>query len=261
MIYHLDSVINFGKHRGRTLENLICGIVMKDKDNLVENYLKCVFDFLSEEKDYDICVSTPEEIIEDVLLDIDEYRHYVYKKIEPNPIFKNIIVSNNSIKIPLIDKCDYTLYFLVIQLMIERFNSYVLYTYSNKCKPNLKRELLYVLPDRGYIIWAIKEHKDFVIDPNIIENTFICNNLKSFKIYKENGLLLYEPIIESTEFKFNEDVIEINNVKINNLNNMYEQDDSSDCYQDRSYESNNWLEDAAGSNDPEDMNDVYWNLD
>ncbi len=30
---------------------------------------------------------------------------------------------------------------------------------------------------------------------------------------------------------------------------------------DNSYESGNWLEDAAGSNDPEMMNDVYWNTD
>lgn len=37
--------------------------------------------------------------------------------------------------------------------------------------------------------------------------------------------------------------------------------DERDVYDDYYYDKNNWLEDAAGTNDPETMNDVFWNLD
>lgn len=41
-----------------------------------------------------------------------------------------------------------------------------------------------------------------------------------------------------------------------NLNNHFEEYDNREFYSDE-----NWLEEASGTNDPETMNDVYWNLD
>jgi hypothetical protein len=60
--------------------------------------------------------------------------------------------------------------------------------------------------------------------------------------------------------------------KVNEMHKKFENSDST-TYQrnyrsgkhyfqnDYSNDSNNWLEDVAGSDDPEVMNDVYWNLD
>lgn len=68
------------------------------------------------------------------------------------------------------------------------------------------------------------------------------------------------------------DTEEINNdlldkIEYNTDKNLltYKEEKQDEDYDDYDYEnynsSNNWLRDAAGTDDPETMNDVYWNLD
>ena len=56
----------------------------------------------------------------------------------------------------------------------------------------------------------------------------------------------------------NEKLEIFNSEKVNNNNslenNYFENEDLE-------YDDRNWLADASGTNDPEIMNDVYWNLD
>ena len=56
--------------------------------------------------------------------------------------------------------------------------------------------------------------------------------------------------------------IKSQNIDFEELNTKYKQRDfKKNNYLEDSYNESNWLEDAAGTNDPETMNDVYWNLD
>jgi hypothetical protein len=47
---------------------------------------------------------------------------------------------------------------------------------------------------------------------------------------------------------------------LNDLTNLYIERPWKSSSSEK-YNSDNWLRDAAGTNDPETMNDVYWNLD
>ncbi len=75
---------------------------------------------------------------------------------------------------------------------------------------------------------------------------FVFVNIKSIKWFP-------------TEIK---NKIKFQNIEFEELNTKYEAREFQEnhFYEDR-YDENNWLEDAAGTNDPETMNDVYWNLD
>ena len=56
--------------------------------------------------------------------------------------------------------------------------------------------------------------------------------------------------------------IKSQNIEFEELNTKYqERDFKENNYPEDRYNESNWLEDAAGTNDPETMNDVYWNLD
>lgn len=75
---------------------------------------------------------------------------------------------------------------------------------------------------------------------------FVFVNIKSIKWFP-------------TEIK---NKIKSQNIEFEELGTKYEARgfQENHFYEDR-YDENNWLEDAAGTNDPETMNDVYWNLD
>lgn len=82
-------------------------------------------------------------------------------------------------------------------------------------------------------------------------------------IYKPTDKrLLFDVLLNDAE-EINNDIL--NNIEYNTDKNLLtykeeeQQEDGYDGYD--NYNSNNWLRDAAGTDDPETMNDVYWNLD
>ena len=75
---------------------------------------------------------------------------------------------------------------------------------------------------------------------------FVFVNIKSIKWFP-------------TEIK---NKIKSQNIEFEELNTKYQEKDfQENIYREDRYNESNWLEDAAGTNDPETMNDVYWNLD
>jgi hypothetical protein len=100
--------------------------------------------------------------------------------------------------------------------------------------------------------------------------------IKNFYCYSHNitktNLIIHSDCLNQLKEEFNEEVIEL--ILLPKLNEKleivfeikkynkpwshidYDNDDRDDYY-----DSNNWLADAAGSNDPDDMNTTYWNLD
>ena len=84
-------------------------------------------------------------------------------------------------------------------------------------------------------------------------------------IYKPTDKrLLFDILLNDTE-EINNDLLD--KIEYNTDKNLltYKEEKQDEDYDDYDYEnynsSNNWLRDAAGTDDPETMNDVYWNLD
>lgn len=94
--------------------------------------------------------------------------------------------------------------------------------------------------------WNNEERYSIIIEKNLVEK--IKDNyeirLEIEKTIKNTELGYY------TFFKI-----------IEYFETEYFDDDLRDVYDDYYYNTSNWLSDAAGTNDPEVMNDVKWNLD
>lgn len=119
--------------------------------------------------------------------------------------------------------------------------------YSGK----LLTELIKINP--SYLKWCVKNVSWFVIPDSILQILF--EGIPS----KENRsiFLVAEPI---DSYK------RINDVKLSvwytqNANRHNRFDDSDVYNEEFMYPKDHWLIDAAGTDDPEVMNDVYWNID
>ena len=149
-------------------------------------------------------------------------------------------------------------------------------------------ESLLVNPDIDYLNQAIENIDSFAINPLFLSKTFQLEYLKSFSTNRLNKTIFeYKPIIENVEYRFPDQIQTINQQKFEKINrvkvdlenkiivpNQYFNRSPYRYYVDETasrpkpinremshYDLNDWLKDAAGTDDPETMNDVYWNLD
>lgn len=79
-------------------------------------------------------------------------------------------------------------------------------------------------------------------------NTTLEGNQNNINILKERDML-------ALEVRNLKKILSIYKYESINSNN------SKEGYVDYDHENSNWLAEAAGTDDPETMNDVYWNLD
>lgn len=103
-----------------------------------------------------------------------------------------------------------------------------------------------VIENEQYIHWCIKNVDWFCVTEEVISKFIIVK--------------LSELLPDSSKFDF--EFRNINETKLKSYENYrarYSNNYDSDDYD--SYRNDNWLVDAAGCDDPEVMNDVYWNLD
>ncbi|WP_091147521.1 exodeoxyribonuclease X C-terminal domain-containing protein [Flavobacterium caeni] len=116
----------------------------------------------------------------------------------------------------------------------------------------------------NYIHWCLKNVEWFCVKDEIFENITLVKEYKFLeKKFKNSTIQKYElEILEKLKL-FYESLLKIHNDKTEQFElqvareTEYEEEyDDSDHY---NYD--NWLSDAAGTDDPETMRDVYWNLD
>ncbi|MGL5236067.1 MAG: hypothetical protein ACRC8Z_15185 [Empedobacter falsenii] len=114
--------------------------------------------------------------------------------------------------------------------------------------------------DSEYLRWCIENVKWFIIDHDLIKSIIEPH-------YKIESIIA--SINESTQPSFEEIIskyYEINDSKYQKLNFTNNNSKETEYYYDQHEQwvndmSENWLEYAAGTDDAETMNDVYWNLD
>ncbi|KIA89596.1 hypothetical protein [Kaistella jeonii] len=105
--------------------------------------------------------------------------------------------------------------------------------------------LAQILKNDTYILWCIENVDWFCVPEELLNSLELFVIQKAISGYKEN--------VDKIQI--------INSQKLSRIISFQKQDDFNE-YEDNYYSSsNNWLIDAAGTDDPETMNDVFWNLD
>ncbi len=113
-----------------------------------------------------------------------------------------------------------------------------------------KGEKLNVIFEKNpkYIDWCFQKIEWFCITDEIFNKLPIIMHLKT--LYDKDSHILLQNLKE------------IHLTKTEKLKNESSNNKSIENYrEDEYYNETNWLSEAAGTDDPETMNDVYWNLD
>ena len=109
-----------------------------------------------------------------------------------------------------------------------------------------------------YIKWCVENIEWFVFDEELLKEALKANcRLNIIVNDSDNNVKLEDPTLKT---------LEINDNKLKkywSLQDSFDESDSDDEFHDDWINDmqDNWLSYAAGTDDPETMNDVYWNLD
>jgi hypothetical protein len=297
--FNNDIFIEFGKYKGRNFNEVLYGkITNQDTKTTVSQFIDCLMSFISK-KDFEFKVQSPYFKVdtEEVEL-IKKTRKYGVKYIlnlnsvaiiskvfkeddnaEKLSILLEKILSSNFANVMTLTKPTLAqdAAFAEESLLINPDVNYLIWALKTVDYFSINSIYLNSTFD-------IKKLKSLQIK-RINETTFEYTPIFEFVFYK------FSEYIQ----KINKDKFEKNNkVKYNDVYNIFTPDlsdkemmslygfylDESDDYlnnnelydndwydndsyrnNDNYYNSNNWLEDAAGSDDPEMMNDAYWNMD
>lgn len=291
--FNSEYPISFGKYKGKKLDDILCGKIKRNTYTTIRDLFDCVLSFISQ-KDYAYKVQTGHFEItpEDIEL-VKETREYgIAYFLTQNFIATSTKVfwenSNDddraeklSVLLEKVFQSDFTIPFTLTKQ-----------TFSKETE--IAENSLLLNPDVNYLNWALKNVGFFTINPLFLNETFKLKRLKSFKTNRLNKTIFeYEPIIENVDYKFPHETLRLNQQKFEKANSVLVDFENKllipdltseemmlqyGYYLDETYEppiaynnnygnrdyyyhSRDWLIDAAGTDDPETMNDAYWNLD
>ena len=109
-----------------------------------------------------------------------------------------------------------------------------------------------------YIKWCVENIKWFVFDEELLKEALKANcRLNIIVNDSATNVKLEDPTLITLEINDNK------LKKYRSLQDSFDETDSDDDFHDDWINDmqDNWLSYAAGTDDPETMNDVYWNLD
>lgn len=292
--FSLSFDFNFGKYKGQEFADVLYGKFRFETHYIVTNYIKSVLDFITK-SDYDKKIICPYfEITEKDIETVKYAREY---GIEYFLTHTYIAVGSQSIydfdtDKPIINISSRVSEFLE-KILTSNFST--LRTINKKgAIDKVSDETILINNDIQYINWAIKNVEKFIIHPKLLSNPHEIRKIKTFKTKRlNNSVFEFKPIFSISTFNFSDDIQQKNIEKFNQINNVIFERDlgaflvnlnekelmnefgyyldenftkqieyrDEFSYDDYHYDRNNWLVDAAGTDDPEVMNDVYWNLD
>lgn len=295
--FNSEYPISFGKYKGKKIDDVINGKIKNNTYTTIKDLFESILSFISK-KDYTYKVQSGHFKVtpEDVEL-VKETRDYgVEYFLTQNSIatstkvfWENSNSDDRAEKLSeLLEKIFQSDFTIPFTLTKQTFNQ----------ETELAENTVLINPDINYLNWALKNVDFFVVNPLFLNETFTLKRLKSFNTKRLNKTIFeYEPIFDTIEYNFPDQTKKINQQKFEKANqvlvdfenrllvpNLTEKEmmlqygfyldetyeppisddyEDYDNYDDRDYyyNSNDWLIDAAGTDDPETMNDVYWNLD
>jgi hypothetical protein len=119
----------------------------------------------------------------------------------------------------------------------------------------------------NYIYWSLQKLDWFCLTNNAFNNLPIIKEFQEAEMrFNVFGNKEDEIIVKENQ-KYFDHLMKIHDSKIEQLDENIDPNDGKWLdydYQEpnyRDFDDSNWLADASGTNDPETMNDVYWNLD
>lgn len=286
MILNLNSTVNLEKHSGRKLNEIIRGFEATDKHEVVNQFLREYVGFFSKNVDFDILIPSffKNGFFEKKIVRNDDFRNSYIKFDEPldymNGVqfidFDTILINQSENKAKERKKISY---FITSTLETDfSFDRPFFGTYKKKKKPMLTNKIKNCFADPAYISWCITHLENFALDEEAIEGKYEISSLLKFEClpinHQENdtdlrirtlhGYNIYydktcsvicKPVVTKSLFEFDDTVKKINYQNLKKIR-MREFLNSRP-----SYNEDDWLQDAAGTDDSETMNDTYWNLD
>lgn len=285
MVLSLDSVVNFKKYSGRSLNQIICGFSSGNQEELLDDFLKDYVEFFSKKTDYDILIPAffTNSFYKKKIIRNDDFCNTYLKFDKELDYMKSIhFVDYNSILMSTYEESNIKIkvsHFLKESLTTEfQYEKPFFGSYKNKKKPSFSNRTKNCFADPQYISWCISNLKNFAIDRDAIEKEYEISSLLKMDVipinhelndtqihiqtlhgygiwYDKTCSIICKPVLKKSNFKFNE------KIKEKNYENLERIEFKPFRPSHFSYNEDNWLRDAAGTDDPETMNDVYWNLD
>lgn len=287
--FHYNDIIHFGKYSGKRFNEIIYGGINDDALKTSKVLIEDLLSFLTK--------STSSINYESFTFSEDEL--YLLNSIREKGM--NYILAGNYLAVSShIMELNYDSNAKKLSNLIEKIitgDVSELIEKSNYIKDKKKEEkCILINSDIKYILWALLNVNEFSVNPSTLDSTFEINSLKSFKINRFNDTVFsFVPFLETHDYIFPEEVKDYNKIKFlkNNkvkyrnsdfipdlnkvelmetygffldekyikkpkINNDFQNSNERD---DIVYDTNNWLSDAAGSDDPDSMSDTWWNLD
>lgn len=293
--FNQETEFKFGKYKGKKLEEVLNGKIQRNTFTTIKDFAICLLEFI-QDKDYSFKVQCPHFRVteQDVEL-VREIRDYgieyfltqSYIATSSKVFWEN---SNEDERASKLSK-------LLEKILLSDFTKPFTLTKQNLENAEIAEQTTLINGDLQYINWALKTVEFFAIPPNQLEKEFSLKRLKTLSIKRLNDFIFeYEPVLETIKYKFPENIIKVNKEKFEKINNVkydvenqfylpnltekelmnefghyldenhieqevVEFDNFQHHRNDYYYDPDDWLRDAAGTDDPEVMNDVYWNLD
>jgi len=295
-----EPILNFGKYKGKSINDLIYGKITFNPTKSIKEYIECIIEFLTN-GDFNSKVQFPffnfEEEEIDFVKEIHSRRNRIQNFITKTYIaFNSKEFYEDYYEDASKDEDSEKLSLLMEKILASDFNSsFVLKNEKTEDMSEVTENSVLINADISYLKWAIRKVNNFVISPIYLNQVFRIRKLDTFKIKRLNKTIFeYKPKIEIIQYKFPVEILNINEIKFerkhslifdkeNNIQVLSYSDEvikelygyylnesfpkreikfkqrNNVSYEE--YDSNDWLMDAAGSDDPEMMNDAYWNMD
>ncbi len=292
--FNQEYKFQFGKYKGKKFEDIINGKIRNNTYTTIKNFITYLLEFI-QVKEFKFKIQCPHFIVTEQEAElvrslrecgIDYFLTQNFIATSSKVFWEN---SNEDARASRLSN-------LLEKILSSDFTKPFTLTKREVETADIAEQTILINGDLQYLNWALKNVEFFAIPPSQLEKEFSLKRLKDLTINRLNDFVFeYSPNFELIQFRFSDNIIKvnrekfekINKVKYDKVNDFYIPDltqmelinefghylDENHIEQEEvdfdntSYRSNDyydpedWLSDAAGSDDPEDMNDVYWNLD
>lgn len=268
---HEYQILDFGKYKNISIDCILLSKFVTHNCNekeIIKRYIETFIKFIIKEEPNKI-MYLPTTYNSDTSKHLVRTLEIQHTKINKNNFYidnRHIVINPEAIEHNHPHELHFTNYSKELSILLEEilhsdFTNMILY--KNKDNLNYKNELILedsklITSDYKYIIWAIDNVIDFVIDPDILKNKIKHKRLSKFKTKRLNDYIFeYIPIFDTYEYEFSEETKKNNEEKFrskseytsNNINNsnIYNYTDDVDW--------NNWNDDLDA--DQQDLE--FWN--
>lgn len=294
--FYQKMEINFGKYKGRKFEEILYGKITQNTYTTIRNFITCLLEFIIN-PEFNFKIQCPRFIISQDdkdftkrirLYGVGYFLTQNYLALSSQSFYEDSFEDDKASGLSiLLEKILSSDFLNIMNLNKPNLDE----------NAEIAENSFLINPDLRYLIWALKNVETFAIPPSELKKEFSIKRLKSLKLKRlSDKIFEYEPDIEIITFKFPEHILQVNQEKFEKIHKV-KYDSGNDFFilnlpneelmfkfghyldenfirqsgngvykkypknYNESYNSDDWLRDVAGTDDPEVMNDVYWNLD